>query len=40
MSVAAELLDRFRGRLREVHLSSTRAGCLPLRGAVGEPLAA
>jgi hypothetical protein len=26
MSVAAELLDRFRGRLREVHLSSIRHG--------------
>ncbi|MGI8624359.1 MAG: hypothetical protein ACR2NB_12965 [Solirubrobacteraceae bacterium] len=26
MTVAAELLDRFRGRLREVHLSSIRAG--------------
>jgi sugar phosphate isomerase/epimerase len=26
MNVATELLDRFRGRLREVHLSSIRAG--------------
>lgn len=26
MTVAGELLDRFRGRLREVHLSSIRAG--------------
>jgi hypothetical protein len=79
MEVATDLLDRFRGRLREVHLSSIRAGAhttltledeqlfgpllsrcrdvpwileappparwaphrrLPLRGAVGESLAA
>ena len=26
MALAAELLDAFRGRLREVHLSSIRAG--------------